>query len=470
MHNSLPQLAPVDIGIIIFYLIANALVGLVIIRKRRGHSGVEEYILAGRTLTLPAFVATLVSTWYGGIIGVGEYTYDNGIVMWVVFGIPYYVAGILFAFFLAKRVNSDREHVSIPDRMRAVYGPRVGYISAVVTTFMTSPAAYIMMLATLYEWFFGISYEIGILIAIVSSIVYLFYGGFRASVRADILQFVIMFAGFAIIIPFAVSNYGGFGFLEANLPHGHLKPFGSFSIWYVLVWYIGALTTLADPNIHQRVFAARTANIAKRGILISVGFWILFDFMTNTAGLYAKAAFPSLAMSRDAYPALAEAILPMGVKGVFYTGMLATVLSTVDSFFFTSATIIGRDILWRIFSKDTDENRVNGLVRIGLILTAVISVIIILLSEKIYLVWYAMSSILVPAILLPLIFTYVPTWRRSALRTEVSMLAGGGAALIIYMVGVTKGSAAAPEYLLGIEPVYVGLILNALCLLIPRKR
>jgi solute:Na+ symporter, SSS family len=470
MHNSLPQLAPVDIGIIIFYLIANALIGFVIIRKRRGHSGVEEYILAGRTLTLPAFVATLVSTWYGGIIGVGEYTYDNGIVMWVVFGIPYYVAGILFALFLAKRVNSDREHVSIPDRMRAVYGPRVGYISAVVTTFMTSPAAYIMMLATLYEWFFGISYEIGILIAIVSSIVYLFYGGFRASVRADILQFVIMFAGFAIIIPFAVSNYGGFSFLEANVPRGHLKPFGSFSIWYVLVWYIGALTTLADPNIHQRVFAARTANVAKRGILISVGFWILFDFMTNTAGLYAKAAFPSLAMSRDAYPALAEAILPMGVKGVFYTGMLATVLSTVDSFFFTSATIIGRDILWRIFSKDTDENRVNGLVRIGLILTAVISAIIILLSEKIYLVWYAMSSILVPAILLPLIFAYVPTWRRSALRTEVSMLAGGGAALIIYLVGVTTGSAAAPEYLLGIEPVYVGLILNALCLLIPRKR
>jgi solute:Na+ symporter, SSS family len=279
-----------------------------------------------------------------------------------------------------------------------------------------------------------------------------------------------MFAGFAVIIPFAVANYGGLGYLEATLPSGHLKPFGAFSIWYVLVWYVGALTTLADPNIHQRVFAARDVIVAKKGILISIGFWIIFDFMTNTAGLYAKAAFPSLNESRNAYPALAEAILPLGIKGVFYTAMLATVLSTVDSFFFTSASIIGRDILWRIFSKDSDERLVNGLIRVGLILTALVSVIIILLSERIYLIWYAMSSILVPAILLPLILAYVPSWRRSPRQTEAAMLIGGGVALFTYTFGVVSGSASTPEYLFDIEPVYIGLIFNALCLIIPLKK
>ena len=31
----------------------------------------EEYLLSNRSLTLPALVATLVTTWYGGILGIG---------------------------------------------------------------------------------------------------------------------------------------------------------------------------------------------------------------------------------------------------------------------------------------------------------------------------------------------------------------------------------------------------------------
>ena len=45
----------------------------------RGSSAVD-YLVAGRRVTLPAFVATLVATWYGGILGVGEYSYRYGVV------------------------------------------------------------------------------------------------------------------------------------------------------------------------------------------------------------------------------------------------------------------------------------------------------------------------------------------------------------------------------------------------------
>ena len=56
-----------------------------------GHGGAVEYLVAGRRLTLPAFVATLVSTWYGGILGVGEYAWRHGLSNWLVFGVPYYL-------------------------------------------------------------------------------------------------------------------------------------------------------------------------------------------------------------------------------------------------------------------------------------------------------------------------------------------------------------------------------------------
>jgi hypothetical protein len=65
--------------------------------------GPVEYLLMGRTLALPSFVATLVSTWYGGVLGVGEYSYRYGLSNWIVFGVPYYLGAALFAIFFARR-------------------------------------------------------------------------------------------------------------------------------------------------------------------------------------------------------------------------------------------------------------------------------------------------------------------------------------------------------------------------------
>ncbi len=469
--TSFPALAPLDLAIIIFYIVANATIGFLTFRKiKRKSSEEEEFLLAGRTLTLPAFVATLVSTWYGGIIAVGEYSYDNGIVTWVVFGIPYYVAALIFALILAKRVNSDRVHLSIPDRLRAEYGERAGYLGAIATMFMTSPAAYIMMLATLYQWFFGFSYAVGIAVGIITSISYLFKGGFRASIRTDILQFIVMFAGFIVIIPYSFGTLGGLDYLSSHLPATHTAPFGAYSTWYILVWYIGALVTLVDPNVHQRVFAARSTSVAKKGMLISIGFWLLFDAMTNIAGLYARAAVPHLAESKFAYPALAEMVLPMGLKGAFYAGMLATVLSTVDSFFFMSATIIGRDILWRVFGGD-EEKRVKKFTQVGLFVTAIISIGVISVSERIYMIWYSFASVLVPMLLFPLTLSYFPALKASKRRTEISMVAGGLCSLIAYVIGISRGNSVTPQYLWGIEPMYVGMIASILPLVLrPVKR
>ncbi|MDP7036359.1 MAG: sodium:solute symporter family protein, partial [Candidatus Marinimicrobia bacterium] len=65
----------------------------------------KDFILAGRKLSLPGLVATLVATWYGGILGVGENTYNYGIQTWFIFALPYYVFGLLFAFFLAPKIR-----------------------------------------------------------------------------------------------------------------------------------------------------------------------------------------------------------------------------------------------------------------------------------------------------------------------------------------------------------------------------
>ncbi|HEX9829370.1 MAG TPA: hypothetical protein VGB10_04085, partial [Bacteroidota bacterium] len=77
------NLSPIDSALILLYFAAVVYVGFRAARRQK--SDTDEFLLAGRTLTLPMFVATLVSTWYGGILGVGEFSYNFGISNWVVF-------------------------------------------------------------------------------------------------------------------------------------------------------------------------------------------------------------------------------------------------------------------------------------------------------------------------------------------------------------------------------------------------
>ena len=65
--------SPWDTGVVVLYVAGVLGIGWHAAREQRARSA-AEFLLAGRSLTVPVFVMTLVSTWYGGILGVGEFT------------------------------------------------------------------------------------------------------------------------------------------------------------------------------------------------------------------------------------------------------------------------------------------------------------------------------------------------------------------------------------------------------------
>ncbi|MCS5614510.1 MAG: sodium:solute symporter family protein, partial [Candidatus Marinimicrobia bacterium] len=85
------------LDILVLGVYAAALVIIGFIRSGSSRSNSEEYLLMGRRLSLPGFVATLVTTWYGGILGLGENTYLYGVQTWFIFALPYYIFGLIFA-------------------------------------------------------------------------------------------------------------------------------------------------------------------------------------------------------------------------------------------------------------------------------------------------------------------------------------------------------------------------------------
>src|SRR5260370_9848818 len=134
--------SPLDWIVIALYF---GLLAFVWLRRFGARPANDDYFVAGRAVTLPAFVATLVTTWYGGILGVGEYSYRYGISNWLVFGVPYYIGALLFALLFARRAREAALY-TIPDLLERHYGRGPALAGALAVFVISAPAAYVLML------------------------------------------------------------------------------------------------------------------------------------------------------------------------------------------------------------------------------------------------------------------------------------------------------------------------------------
>ena len=423
---------------------------------RSGSSDLVDYVVAGRRLTLPAFTASLVTTWYGGILGVGEYTWSYGVSNWLVFGVPYYLYAGIFALFLAGRARRSRV-LTVPELLDRRFGRGAALIGAVVLFVMTAPGAYVLMLGVLVGFATGWPLWVGVVVGTALSVGYVFRGGLRAVVATDLVQFVLMFVGFLVLVPVCVGRFGGWSFLQTHLPPAHLTWDGGLGLQAVAVWYFIAMATLVEPAFYQRCYAAKSEGTARWGIALAIVLWIVFDFLTTTAGLYARAALPELADPVRAFPALAAEVLPPLWQGVFIVGLLATIMSTVDSYAFIGAITLGRDVIgrWRGTAADPAATEVPGslrLIRWSLLATALLSVGIALAARSVVTIWKTLGSVGTPVLLLPLLLAH--TGRIvSGRRVVVAMVAAGLVTVIWLLLG--RG-----DPWLGVEAIFPGLAIS----------
>ncbi len=447
-------LNPIDIIIIAAFLAFQFYFGSTARRKRSEKLSALDYLIGSRRLTAPALVATLVTTWYGGVLGVGEYSYKYGVSNWLVFGLPYYLWAAVFALFLAGRARRT-QFISLPDHLAQHYGKAPALAAAVIIFVMTVPSAYVLQLGTIIQFLWGWPLAWGVAVGAVLSVGYIVIGGFRADVQMNKLQFLCMFGGFALIIPFSLWKLGGWSYLTAHVPATHFTWHGGNSGWYILSWYFLAMETLIEPSFYQRCYAAQSEHVARRGILWSIPFWILFDFMTTSAGLYASAACAGLPDAQMSYPALAFKILPPGIAGLFFVGMLATVMSTVNSYTFLAAVALARDIVCRV--KPVSDHTVITATRWGIAASVLLSVVIAVTEKSVVNLWRDLGSIGTPALLLPILSTFLP--RKITCSSRQAMW-------WVVLPSLTSATWVVTEavfghYPAGLEPIFPGLAVSA---------
>lgn len=366
-------------------------------------------------------MATLVPSFFGGTLGVGEYAWRYGVSNWLVQGVPYYFFALAYAVWLVPRVRA-RPGLTIPDHLEASYGKPAAVLGAALVFVLASPADEVLMLGTLARWATGWPLAPCVAALAAGATVLLWRGGLRADVGANRLEFVVMFLGFAVILPFAFIAAGGLPGLRSALPAEHLAPLGGQPVSSIVGWWLIALWTFVDPSFHQRVLAAKDERTARVGIAVSVAFWCLFDSMTTSAGLMARARLPGLAEPLAAYPALAEAVLPGFLKGVFIAGVASSTLAATASTTLLAAVSLGRDAAGRL--AGISDARAEQWTRWALVASSALAVAMALALPSVVALWYTVGSCVIPGLLVPLVASYSDTLRIGPRAGFLSSLAG----------------------------------------------
>ncbi len=403
----LDNLSKLDILIfstVLFITIFSVLYSETLKKKKASEESEEESFLdllvMGRTLTLPMFVATLVATWYGGIFGVTEIAFNEGIYNFITQGLFWYIAYIIFAIFITHKIVPYKA-VTLPDLVGKMFGQKSAKLSAVFNLFNVLPIAYTISLGLFLTLIFGGSLLINMIIGVTFVILYSMWGGLRSVVFSDLIQFSVMCISVLLVLVLSISTFGGLEFLKTNLPDTHFTFTGKNTILETLAWGFIALSTLVDPNFYQRCFAAKSEKVAKKGIFISTSIWFLFDICTTFGAMYARAVIPE-AESSQAYLTYAIQLLPAGLKGLFLAGILATILSTLDSYLFIAGTNVAYDLV----PKKLKGRKVIH--HFGVIFVGFLSIALaVVFDGNIKTVWKTLGSYSASCLLLPVIFGYI---------------------------------------------------------------
>ena len=352
-----------------------------------------ELLIMGRRLTLPFFIGSLVSTWYGGILGVTQIAYEKGIYNFITQGFFWYITYLIFAFFMVDKLAAYKA-LGLPHLVCKMVGPNSGKLAAVLNFFHVLPVAYVVSMGLFLQVLFDGSLFLSMSIGVGMVLFYSMKGGLAAIVWSDMVQFLVMCISVLLVFIFSIYSFG-WNFLPENLPSSHFSLTSDEHWSHLLIWGFIALSTLIDPNFYQRCFAAKSPSVAKKGILISTVIWMFFDICTTTGAMYARAVLPQ-ADSTKAYLIYGLSLLPDGFRGFFLAGILATILSTVDSCLFLAGTTLSHDLL----SHKIKNKKI--LYFTSMILVATLCVLLgILFEGNIMNIWktlgsYSVSSLFVP--------------------------------------------------------------------------
>lgn len=396
----------VDLLVVCAYLAATLAVGVWL--ARRVHS-TEDFFLAGRRLPFWAIGMSLVVSDIGALEMVGGTAgaFETGIAQanfeWIGC-VPAMVVGGLVFIPLFWRLGIH----SIPEYLGQRYGPVIeGALAAVAIVFMAAAlGVFFQASAAMFQGTLGWTRwtSIAVIVSIVA--VYTVGGGLGAVVVTDAIQCTVLFVGGLTLCGLGLWAVGGPAGLRDGLAEMGERTAHHLELmqpnedtgglpWTGVLLGLGLVLSpaywIGNQAIVQRTLGAKDAWHAKASMVFGAGLKTIVPLAFVVPGLI------GVVLLRDrtalepngVYAALIQELLPIGVglRGVLYAAFLAALMSSIDSYANSAATLFSRNLYRRFLVRDRDDRhylRVGRITSFAILALGVAMVPVVDRFETIY--------------------------------------------------------------------------------------
>ena len=450
----------------------------------RRNKNVDDYYVGGRGMSSLHIGLSVVATDVGGgfSIGLGGLGFAIGLAgSWMLFtGL---IGAWLSAVFLIPRVFkliTKHKLFTFPEIFLHLFNKRVALIAGVISAigYIGFTSAQILAGAKLATATFpALNLQQAVLIMGITAVVYTVFGGLKAVIYTDTVQWLLLMGGLVFIgIPLGYKAVGGWEGITSTLDPGFLDIWNiewqqllNWAITIIPIWFIGM-------TLYQRIYASRDEKTAKRAwYLAGVFEWPIMAFMGVLLGLFARVAVQQGMFEAIGYSALADmdsemglpvllrTVLPVGLMGLMMSAYFSAVMSTADSCLMAASGNVVTDILANVLNISEDK-----LLQHSQWATFIIGAFALLLATTMTNVLDLMLlsySFMVSGLFIPLIAALF--FKKKDPSAAIAAMIGGGSTTLLLELLSSEEMVKLP---FGIDPNIFGILMSLVVYLIVSNR
>lgn len=384
-----------DHVVIIIYLVATLAIGFVAGKKTKTFS---DFAIGKRNISMFALLAAIMAS----IVDASETIDYASEVMneGLVYCFAYLGAGfssLALSFFFASRFDRFLGRAfSTGDVIHEFFGEHAKVLVGIATLLETILfcATQILAISITVQYFFGIPGSIASVIISVITLLYFFRGGARSVNATDILQFGILIVALPIFCGIALSKIGGYSAVFSLIDKSGINftapepaSYGKSLTMLILFSLPGQY-----PLIIQRMLMAKNTTQLRRVLVWDAFIGTMLRIVVVTLGVAAFLLLPSNSDSNIPLLELASNLLPTGAKGLAVVGLLAIMMSTIDSTIHLGAVSLTQDIFWSRL-RGTDDTKKLQHARYSSLFVIICAIIASLNFDKIGNLFYLLMAI-----------------------------------------------------------------------------
>tara|TARA_Y100001960_G_scaffold101006_1_gene108617 strand:+ start:304 stop:1734 length:1431 start_codon:yes stop_codon:yes gene_type:complete len=265
------------------------------------YQGIENYLVANRSVGVFSLTTSLVASALGAWILFGPASAATWGGIGSVIG---YALGTAFPFFILLFLGKKFRKLhpkgkTLIEAIRIRFGTKLFKLILFLTIFymFIFLIAEVTAVSLLINYISGTTLWVTALIVIASSLTYTLYGGLRASIFTDNIQFIIIVTLLIILFINLISlnfNEFNFQFIKENKPDllsfNYLPNYTAGLTFFIAV----AATNLFHQGNWQRVYAAKNNKVLKKSLIFSFLIVIPIVFFIGFSGLISTSVNPKV--------------------------------------------------------------------------------------------------------------------------------------------------------------------------------